>query len=69
MTHALLDYYIHLKSYPATSVVLIVELLVFVAGVYLLIPVITEEKRTRAEFQREATVSLNDHWLNKMEGD
>jgi len=69
VTHALLDYYIHLKSYSATSLVLIVELLAFVAGVYLLIPVITEEKRTRAEFQREATVSLNDHWLNKMEGD
>ena len=67
--HALLDYYIPLKSYPATSLVIIVELLVFVAGVYLLIPVIAEEKRARAEFRREATVSLSDHWLNKMEGD
>ncbi len=67
--HALPDYYIHLNSYSAISLVLIVELLVFVAGVYLLIPVITEEKRMRAEFRREATVSLNDHWLDKMEGD
>ncbi len=69
MTHALLDYYIHLKSYPLAFLVLTVELLAFVAGVYLLILVITEEKRTRAEFRREATVSLNDHRLNKMEGD
>ena len=69
VTHALLDYYIHLKSYPLAFLVLTVELLAFVAGVYLLIPVITEEKRTRAEFRREATVNLSDHWLNKREGD
>jgi len=65
-THALLDYFILLKSYSAASLDLIFQLLVFIAGIYLLRPVISSEKRARAEFHREATVSLENHWLNKI---
>ena len=66
LVHAFFDYYIAHRSTPTASVILIVELVTFVVGVYILIPIIDGEKKTRSRFTREATVSINDHWLKKM---
>ena len=66
VTHALLDYSIVMKEYFLASVVIIVTLLAFVVGIYLLLPIIREEQRTRTRFKEEATLNIEEHWLKKL---
>ena len=65
-THAFIDYSLSIENYIGVSVVFIASFVMFLAGIYLLLPVIDEEKNTRAKFQREATVNIEDHWLKKL---
>ncbi|AHL22701.1 PrsW family glutamic-type intramembrane protease [Thermococcus nautili] len=66
LTHAFFDYFVSLRNYVGASVMLILTFALFLAGVYLLLPAIEEEKRTREKFRHEATVNIEDHWLKKM---
>ncbi|NJE53867.1 PrsW family glutamic-type intramembrane protease [Thermococcus sp. 21S9] len=66
LVHAFFDYFVSVRNYVGTSLMVIVSFVMFFAGIRLLLPVIKEEKRTRERFQREATVSIKDNWFNKM---
>jgi len=68
VTHALLDHYLSLGNYVISCVLLLLAIAAFVVAVYLLLPAVREEKERRTKFQREATVSVKDHWLMKIDG-
>ena len=67
LSHALLDYYIPTRSFYKASGVILLELLAFVAVLYLLMPDIKSEKEQREEAIKKATVDLSEHWLNRIE--
>ncbi len=65
--HALLDYFITHEETLMEIVVGFLLLLDFVAGVYLLLPVISSEKERRRKFESESKASLGDNWIMKLE--
>ncbi|AMQ19313.1 hypothetical protein [Thermococcus peptonophilus] len=67
LSHALLDHYISTRSFYKSTAVILLELLAFIAVLYLLMPDIKAEKKQREEAIKEATVDLNEHWLNRIE--
>ncbi|NJF24808.1 hypothetical protein [Thermococcus sp. Bubb.Bath] len=64
--HALLDHYLTACACYISSAVILLALASFAGAVYLLMPKIEAERKQRGEFEKEATVELKDHWLNKM---
>ena len=67
LIHAFFDYFVSIRNYTGTSLMLIASFVMFFAGIRLLLPVIEEEKRARERFEREATIGIEEHWLKKME--
>ncbi len=65
--HALLDYFITHEETLMEIVAGFLLLLDFVAGVYLLLPMISSEKGRRRKFEAESKASLGDNWLMKLE--
>ncbi len=66
VTHALYDHYLSMKSYLGAYAFHIVTLGTFVVGIYILLPIIREEQRTRTRFKEEATLNIEEHWLKKL---